>query len=151
MAEERREVSAKECSYTITCLLFPNLKLQGLADGQAVQWQTVQKSKLRKGVDGYVAKNTMEVLYQGTFTFLPNAPCLKSLIILDEATTSKFGVKLTDIPFILTIKNNITRIKDIYTGGTILEAPGGFNASLENGVENVSFTFGFSNKVSIPF
>ncbi len=140
----------KKITYSLTALpLIAYLKLEGFAS-EGISWETIEPTNTRLGADGLAAVNQKPVLYTGTFQLLPNSNSRTMLDLLVQNTTATWGKDLVDYTLVLTATNKTTRIKTIYSGGTIEQADGGDNADLDNGQENKSYRVTFTRRLQQP-
>ncbi|MBO7528067.1 MAG: hypothetical protein J6T74_09315 [Clostridia bacterium] len=149
MAIQENEASFKTTSHTLACSLYPYIKLEGFAE-EGVQWEKTEKTNFRMGADGMTVKNSKPVLYTCTMTFLPNASCRTILDSMYWASTPQYGKTLVNNSIVYTEKNEMTGWTTIYSGGDIVSMDAGDSANLNDGQNNKSYTFTFTNKVMLP-
>lgn len=140
----------KQLSYSMTALpIFNYLKLEGFAS-DGITWETVEPANVILGADGLAAVNQKPILYQGSFALLPNSNCRNMLDLLIQSTTPVWGVDLVDYSLVLTETNNTTKMKTVYTGGTITQADGGNNANLDDGQGIKTYQITFTGRTIMP-
>ena len=82
-----RQTGFKKLSYSLTALpVVTFLKLDGFAS-DGITWETNEPANVILGADGLAAVNQKPVLYQGSFSLLPNS---NSRNILDMLILSLF-------------------------------------------------------------
>lgn len=145
-----RQVGFQNLKYTLTALpLLPYLRLDGFSS-EGVQWDRPQSATTRLGADGKAVVNSRPVLYSGTFGLLPTSNARVALDQLINASTPKFGKSLVDYAIVLTVENETTGTKTIYSGGVIEEFDGGDSANLDDGQGNKSYKLTFTERVVLP-
>lgn len=145
-----RQVGFKNLSYSLSALpIVPYLKLEGFGpDG--VQWERAQPASVRLGADAKAAVNQRAVLYTCTINLLPNSNSRNTLDMLIQATTPKYGVDLVDYSIVMTVSNDTTGQKTIYTGGVIEEVDAGDSANLDDGQGDKSYRLTFVDRTILP-
>lgn len=144
------KVGFKNLEYTITMVpLLPYLKLEGFASN-GVQWDRPQPANTRLGADGKAVVNQKPVLYTGTFALLPTSNARNVLDAAISASTAKFGKPLVDYAVVMTVSNNTTGTKTIYSGGIIEEFDAGDTADLDNGQADKTYRVTFTDRVVLP-
>ena len=68
----------------------------------------------------------------------------------DAKGVVKYGKDLSDYTVVMTVTNNTTGTKTVYTGGTITEVDGGDNANLDDGQQDKTYQFTFFDRVIMP-
>lgn len=145
-----RQVGFQNLSYTLTALpIVPYLKLDGFSS-DGVQWDRPQPATTRLGADGKAVVNSRPVLYTGTIGLLPTSNARVVLDQLINAATPKFGKSLVDYAIVLTVENNTTGTKTVYSGGVIEEFDAGDSANLDDGQGNKSYRLTFTDRVVLP-
>lgn len=146
-----RQVGFKNLSYALSALpIVPYLKLEGFGpDG--VQWEKAQPASVRLGADAKAAVNQRAVLYTCTINLLANSNSRNTLDMLVQATTPKYGVELVGYSIVMTVVNQTTGQKTIYTGGVIEEVDAGDNANLDDGQGDKQYRITFTDRVVSPF
>ena len=138
-------------SYSITALpVLAYLKLDGFSS-EGIQWDNIEPASVRQGADGLGAINQKPVLYSGTMSFLPNSNCRNVLDILCQQVTPRFGRRSQDYELILTEYNETAKTKTVYRGGSIVEAPAGDSANLDEGQADKSYKVTFIDRDILPF
>ena len=131
------KVGFKNLEYTMTLLpLVPYLKLDGFASN-GVSWDRPQPANVRLGADGKAVINQKPVLYSGTFSLLPTSNARNILDQAINASATKFGKPLVDYVVVMTVENNTTGTKTVYSGGIIEEFDAGDSADLDNGQADI--------------
>ena len=150
MSIQTHKIGFTNLEYTLTALpIVPFLSLTDFAE-DGVKWEDVDLAEMKKGADGqYAINNKANVKYTGMFTFLPNAGCRPVLDKLADLSAVRYGRKLVDFEIILTVINNTTNSKTVYSGGVIAKASAGDSAGAE-GQENKSYTIDFAEKIMLP-
>ena len=144
------KVGFKNLEYTMTLLpLVPYLKLDGFASN-GVNWDRPQPANVRLGADGKAVVNQKPVLYTGTFSLLPTSNARNILDQAINASTTKFGKELVDYVVVMTVANNTTGTKTVYSGGIIEEFDAGDTADLENGQADKTYRVTFTDRVVLP-
>lgn len=144
------KVGFKNLEYTIVVgTLVPYLKLEGFASN-GVQWDRPQPANTRLGADGKAVVNQKPVLYSGTFALLPTSNARNILDQAINASTAKFGKPLVDYAVVMTVANNTTGTKTVYSGGIIEEFDAGDTADLDNGQADKSYRITFTDRVILP-
>ena len=134
------KVGFKNLEYTVTLLpLVPYLKLDGFASN-GVSWDRPQPANVRLGADGKAVINQKPVLYSGTFSLLPTSNARNILDQAINASATKFGKPLVDYVVVMTVANNTTGTKTVYSGGIIEEFDAGDSADLDNGQADKTYT-----------
>ncbi len=151
MAEiSTNQVGFQNLKYTLTALpVLAYLKLDGFSS-DGVQWDRPQSASVRIGADGKAVVNSRPVLYSGTFGLLPTSNARVALDNLINAAVPKFGKDLVDYSIVLTVENETTGSKTIYSGGVIEEFDGGDSANLDDGQGNKSYKLTFTDRVILP-
>lgn len=145
-----RQVGFQNLSYTLAALpIVPYLKLDGFSS-DGVQWDRPQPATTRLGADGKAVVNSRPVLYTGTIGLLPTSNARVVLDQLINAATPKFGKSLVDYAIVLTVENNTTGTKTVYSGGVIEEFDAGDSANLDDGQGNKSYRLTFTDRVVLP-
>lgn len=136
--------------YTLTALpLVPYIKLEGFG-AEGVQWERPQPAVARLGADAKGVVNQKAVMYVCTISLLPTSNSRLALDNLINLTTPKYGKDLSDYTVVMTVTNNTTGTKTVYTGGTITEVDGGDNANLDDGQQDKTYQFTFFDRVIMP-
>lgn len=144
------KVGFKNLEYTITLLpLVPYLKLDGFASN-GVSWDRPQPANVRLGADGKAVVNQKPVLYSGTFSLLPTSNARNVLDQAINASTTKFGKPLVDYVVVMTVENNTTGTKTVYSGGIIEEFDAGDSADLDNGQADKTYRVTFTDRTILP-
>ena len=136
-------------SHTLSCTLYPFVKLDGFAE-DGIQWDDIETSTYKFGADGLAVRNSKPVLYTCTMTFLPNSSCRKILDAMAFAATPQFGKTVAKNVIVYTERNELTNTMTIYSGGNITGMSGGNSANLNDGQANKSYKFTFTSKVVLP-
>ena len=137
------KVGFKNLTYTLTALpLVPYIKLEGFG-AEGVQWERPQPAVARLGADAKGVVNQKAVMYVCTISLLPTSNSRLALDNLINLTTPKYGKDLSDYTVVMTVTNNTTGTKTVYTGGTITEVDGGDNANLDDGQQDKTYQFTF--------
>ena len=89
-------------------------------------------------------------MYVCTISLLPTSNSRLALDNLINLTTPKYGKDLSDYTVVMTVTNNTTGTKTVYTGGTITEVDGGDNANLDDGQQDKIYQFTFFDRVIMP-
>lgn len=147
----KNKIGFDRLAYTLTALpLIPFLKLEGFAtDG--ITWEDVEHTKVNLGADGFVAINNVPVLYQGTLNLMANSNSRNAIDNLIFLSTPQAGKKALDYVLVLTEKNYTTQQAYTYIGGTFTKNKAGNDANLDDGQQTKTYSFTFTNKISIPF
>lgn len=144
------KVGFKNLEYTVTLLpLVPYLKLDGFASN-GVSWDRPQPANVRLGADGKAVINQKPVLYSGTFSLLPTSNARNILDQAINASATKFGKPLVDYVVVMTVANNTTGTKTVYSGGIIEEFDAGDSADLDNGQADKTYRVTFVDRVVLP-
>lgn len=144
------KVGFKNLEYTMTLLpLVPYLKLDGFASN-GVSWDRPQPANVRLGADGKAVVNQKPVLYSGTFSLLPTSNARNILDQAINASATKFGKPLVDYVVVMTVANNTTGTKTVYSGGIIEEFDAGDSADLDNGQADKTYRVTFTDRVVLP-
>ena len=144
------KVGFKNLEYTMTLLpLVPDLKLDGFASN-GVSWDRPQPANVRLGADGKAVVNQKPVLYSGTFSLLPTSNARNILDQAINASATKFGKPLVDYVVVMTVANNTTGTKTVYSGGIIEEFDAGDSADLDNGQADKTYRVTFTDRVVLP-
>lgn len=145
-----RQTGFKKISYSLSALpLIPFLKLDGFA-GEGITWETNEPANVILGADGLAAINQKPVLYQGSFSLLPNSNSRNILDMLIQATTPTYEKDLVDYALVLTETNTTTGMKTIYSGGVITSAQSGNDANLDEGQGVKTYQITFTSKAILP-
>ena len=145
-----RQVGFKNLEYTMTALpILPYLKLDGFASA-GVQWDRPQPATTRLGADGKAVVNSRPVLYSGVFTLLPTSNSRLALDNLINASTAKYGKPLVDYAITMTVLNQTTGQKTLYTGGVIEEVDAGDSANLDDGQGDKTYRVTFTDRAILP-
>lgn len=141
-----RQTGFKNCTYSCTALpVFSYLLLSGFSS-DGVQWEDVEPASVRLGADGLAAVNQKPVLYQGTFSLMPNSNCRNMIDMLCDITTPTFESGLQDYEFTLTEINRTTGVSYTYYGGVITQMPSGNNNNLDDGQGNKTYRVTFTGR-----
>lgn len=144
------KVGFKNLTYTLTALpLVPYIKLEGFG-AEGVQWERPQPAVARLGADAKGVVNQKAVMYVCTIYLLPTSNSRLALDYLINLTTPKYGKDLSDYTVVMTVTNNTTGTKTVYTGGTITEVDGGDNANLDDGQQDKIYRVTFFDRVIMP-
>lgn len=145
-----RQTGFKKLSYSLTALpVVTFLKLDGFAS-DGITWETNEPANVILGADGLAAVNQKPVLYQGSFSLLPNSNSRNILDMLIQTTTPMYGKDLVDYALVLTETNTTTGMKTIYSGGVITSAQAGNDANLDDGQGIKTYQVTFTSKVILP-
>lgn len=145
-----RQTGFKKLSYSLTALpVVAFLKLDGFAS-DGISWETNEPASVILGADGLAAVNQKPVLYQGSFSLLPNSNSRNVLDMLIQATTPTYGKDLVDYALVLTETNTTTGMKTIYSGGVITSAQAGNDANLDDGQGIKTYQVTFTSKAILP-
>lgn len=145
------KIGFKNTKYALTALpIVPYLELTGFAS-DGITWETIEPANTIKGADGLAAVNQKPVLYTGTFTLMANSNSRNTLDIIVQETTPVWGRDLVDYNITLTVLNMVTRMKSVYTGGTIEQADGGDSANMADGMSNKTYRITFTDREIMPF
>lgn len=144
-----KEASFKTTSHSLSCSLYPYLKLDGFGEN-GITWEDTEKTTFRQGADGKTVKVSKPVLYTCTMEFMPNASCRNQLDNIYLLTTPQFGKKLTNNEIVYTEKNELTGTITTYMGGDIVSTQSGNTNTLNDGQANKTYKFTFSKKVILP-
>lgn len=145
-----RQVGFKNLSYALSALpIVPYLKLEGFGpDG--VQWERAQPATTRLGADAKAAINQRAILYTCTINLLPNSNSRNTLDMLVQATTPHYGVDLVGYSIVMTVTNQTTGQKTVYSGGVIEEVDTGDSANLDDGQGDKSYRITFTDRIISP-
>lgn len=147
---QKNKIGFNKLSYTLSALpVFPYLKLQGFSS-DGITFEDVEIAEIKKGADGLSAINQKPVVYQGSFSLLPNSPSRKVLDNLIQLSTVDFGRDAIDYELILTENNATTGETTILSGGIITSSPSGSSANMDDGQVARNYVMKFSYKVVMP-
>lgn len=146
-----RQTGFKKCTYSCTANpVFSYLKLDGFSS-DGITWEDVEPASVKLGADGLASVNQKPVIYQGTFSLLPNSNCRNLLDMLVMITTPTFESGLQDYEFTLTENNRTTGMSTTYYGGVITQVNSGNNNNLDDGQGNKTYRVTFTGKRPQPF